>query len=186
MCIENEKCLNCISIRLAAVFTFLFAVPEALFYWLTANIRGMVIFPLLSTLVFVVIVSLRDRQMARKVATVAYCLTQVLHCAAWGLLVYNDFYNEELGKQRCDKGKEGVDGTWIFEGIEFQNFEECHAEADSQIAVIYIVVVALIGLKFFFVHILHLWYKESLKSNQVQLVQTQKVTVQPSSETQEA
>lgn len=61
----------------------------------------------------------------------------------------------------CEEGKAGEEeGTWIYEKIEFESFADCHAEVDSQIAAIYIVVLALIGLKFFFVHILHLWYKE--------------------------
>lgn len=76
MCIENEKCFNCISIKLAVVLICLFAIPEALFYWLTANITGMVIFPVLSCLVYMItLLMFKEQEKSRKIATIAYCLT---------------------------------------------------------------------------------------------------------------
>lgn len=81
----------------------------------------------------------------------------------WTFLVYNTFYMETEGKDKCLEGElEPIDGGWEYNGNMFKDVDDCYAEQDMQFAVQYLIVLLIIGLKFFFAYVMWTWYKQSI------------------------
>jgi len=127
----------------------------------------MIFFPLASLVVFILLAVFRERTWSRKTCTLAYLAIQILHVLVWAILIYIDFYKELTGKKYCEKGKLGEGDAWIYNKTEYENFDDCHADQDAQIAVSYVIVLAILGFKFFFVYIMYLWFKERVLANSV-------------------
>ena len=100
MCIENKKCFNCCSMPLGVLLIGLSTVTEIGAYYLLDKMI-MVIFPVLTILIFAALAFLRSKSWFRRVFAFAYLGITVIQVLAWGLYCYKTFFSDYIGRERC-------------------------------------------------------------------------------------
>lgn len=79
---------------------------------------------------------------------------------------------ESEGKDRCLEGElEPIEGKWEYNGTVFIDVDDCYAEQDMQFGVQYLIVLLIIGLKFFFGYVLWTWYRQSVLQTKIAVYQ---------------
>ena len=70
------------------------------------------------------------------------------------------FYVDLDGKKMCEEGEiEKLDEGWLYESTVYDDFNDCYAEQDMQLAFHYLIILVIICLKFFFFRVMCHWFK---------------------------
>ena len=102
-------------------------VPEAASYYILDKLV-MVIFPILTMILFGALLVLKAKAWFKKIASLIYLGLAILQVLVWAFLIYQTFYVDFDGRKTCeDDGKIDDDG-WMFDGTLYEDFDDCYAE----------------------------------------------------------
>ena len=120
----------------------------------------MIAFPVLELILFFVHAMIRGRDVMKIITTFVYMSIQIIQLVSILFSIYSNFYsnNNTEGDKLCKKGKEDDDGMWQYSGETYEDFEDCSAAIDTDLAFGYIVIFFMIMVKFFFFYIIYLWW----------------------------
>lgn len=163
MCIENNKCLNLIRLRIAVILIAHSALIEGVLYFFL-NRMIMITFPFLDLALFGIwIAILRHNASLKNITALIYLSIAVIQLGCWVILMRETFYTEFEGRKLCEGGSTDEDGNWVLDGQSYSSLLDCNAEIDMLLAFDYLVMLVIIFAKVFFAKVI--WHWTNLKSD---------------------